>query len=129
MPSGIFSVASNGKIHHNIVAFGDSCGGNNYSGINLRDDSDNNEVINNIVIGITNGEANQGGEAVKGYGIYILTNSDDNLIQGNLIIGGGKGPFPMSTGTNLDSSSRAPRSIDGKTACLQSVCKRPSAKR
>ena len=75
-----FSTASDGKIHDNVVALGNSCD-KTTAAIYVRDDSDRNEVINNFIFGYRDGTPHK-----RGHSFSVRTDSDDNLIQGNIVI-------------------------------------------
>ena len=79
---------SNANIHRNVF-FGTTCPAD--SPAIFLYESSNNTVKDNIVFGITDNGYQFGDKT--GYGILVASNSNDNLIQGNLVMQDGKAPL------------------------------------
>jgi hypothetical protein len=101
-------------LRENVIANGDTCPGTDSPGVYLVRNVDQSTVVNNVIMATgDNGYTCGGGGGCTvgqkfGYGLLIANNSDDNLVQGNLLLGnGGKGVFRiLSNGVHSTTSNR-----------------------
>ena len=100
--SGSRIVSAN--IHDNVIANGEPCAGSDSPGITLIRNVDNSALVNNIIMATGDNGYTAGGKA--GYGVMIANDSDNNLVQGNLLLGNsGKAVFRILSGETTSASA------------------------
>jgi hypothetical protein len=95
------------NIHHNAIAHGEPCNAGSWiPGIYLLRNVDSSFVIDNIITNVTDSGYTVG--AKESYGLILAVNPDNNLVQGNMLLGAGtKGVFRIlcaKTATQLEQS-------------------------